>query len=156
MKLSKNFDLAEFDHGAPIPAECLSIFVYLCELVLEPMRAFANAQFVVTSGYRSQQTNREAHGQPNSEHVASVDHCACDFACGGREREVFDWARQNATLPYHQLILEKGAGESHIIHVSVNRAKPGVRSVLVGATHNAAPYVAETFVPYVAPGEQSA
>jgi len=160
MKFSPNFDKKEFERGsdgAPVPVEALSIFTFLCEEVLEATRSWAGVPLKVTSGYRSPTANAAAHGQPNSEHVATVDKCAADFYPDGRPaREVFDWMRTNATLPYHQLILEHGSSGSSVIHVSVNRELPGVRSVLEGATHNAEPYISVDHVPYVAPGEQQA
>jgi len=156
MKFSAHFDSSEFELGPKIPVDCLPVFVFMCEEILEPTREFAVVPLQVTSGYRSEQTNTEAHGIPNSEHVATEEHCACDFFPVGRPaREVFDWMRTNASLPYHQLILEHGHNGSSVIHVSVNRTRIGLRSVKEGAVHNAEPYTVVDSVPYVAPGEQS-
>jgi hypothetical protein len=155
MKFSAHFDRVEFEFGPKIPVDCIPVFVFMCEEILEPTREFAGP-LKTTSGYRSVQSNLEAHGQPNSEHIATPEHCACDFFPIGRPpREVFDWMRQNSSLPYHQLILEHGQNGSSVIHVSVNRSLVGVRSVKEGATHNSEPYIVVDSVPYVAPGEQS-
>ena len=154
MRLSTYFETSEFENGPSIPPECLPIFTFLCREVLEPTRSFASEPLRITSGYRSAQTNAAAHGQPNSEHMATPDFCACDFFVTGRPvREVFDWMRLNATLPYHQLIYETSANGSAVIHVSVNKAKPGLRSVLSGATHNSERYTPVDFVPFA--GEQA-
>jgi len=44
--------------------------------------------------------------------------------------------RNNPYLPFHQLILEHGKDGSSIIHVSINKMMPGIRSVLEGSEHN--------------------
>ena len=63
--------------------------------------------------------------------------------------------RQNRDLPYHQLSYETNEQGGAIIHVSVNRTMPGVRSVLQGATHNASADTKVDHVPYLAPGEHA-
>jgi len=146
-KLSEHFDLAEFQKNDPIPVECVPAFTELCKAILEPVREKVGIPIRITSGYRSIEANVEAHGQANSEHVATADYCAVDFYVGAGARNVFDWMRTNPNLPFHQLILESGQN-STIIHVSWNRLKPGVRSVLVGATHNAQPYQKADYVAY--------
>lgn len=140
---------AEFEHGVPIPDDCIPMFVFLCEKVLEPTRAFAGVPLDITSGYRDEQSNALAHGVSDSEHIATPRRCAADFLPRGRSvREVFDWMRLNPSLPFHQLIYETDSRGEAVIHVSVNLDKPGVRSVLSGATHNAAPYISVDYVPY--------
>lgn len=145
IQLSTHFGSNEFETGGPIPTECLPIFERLCVEILEPVRSDFNFPLVITSGYRSPEANAEAHGQPNSEHMATTDWCACDFI---GSRAVFDWMRLNPLLPFHQLILEHGQSGSSIIHVSINQQKVGVRSVLEGATHNASPYIKVDYVAY--------
>jgi hypothetical protein len=141
VELSTHFTTEEFDMDGPIPAECLPIFVRLCQEIMEPAREQFGVPFAITSGYRSIEANAEAHGQPNSEHLATKDWCACDFLVSTGVRPIFDWMRTNKVLPFHQLILEHGTNGSTIIHVSINSLKPGVRSVLEGATHNTSPYI---------------
>lgn len=137
VQLSTNFTLREFG-GSLIPAQCIPAFAIMCVEILEPIREFAEAALHITSGYRTPEENTTVHGQPNSEHMATADYCACDFFCPEISK-VFDWARNNPTLPYHQLILEKGK-LGYVLHVSYNRLKAGERSVLVGATNNSKPY----------------
>jgi hypothetical protein len=130
--------LADFQKHAPIPAVAVPSFSSMANLILEPVYAEFATKLWFTSGYRDEPENVAAHGQANSEHVATADYCAVDFFCVDVEK-VFDWMRNNPTLPYHQLILEKGR-VGYVIHVSWNRLKPGVRSVLTGATENSQPY----------------
>jgi hypothetical protein len=147
--LTPHFSLEEFQKGDPIPSGCIGIFTELADKILEPVRAEFQKALVITSGYRSPKENAEAHGMSNSEHMATTFFCAADFyieAMGSRF--VFDWMRQNPTLPFHQLILESDAAGGSIIHVSYNKTIPGERSVLIGATHNAVPYQKVDFVPY--------
>jgi len=150
--LTEHFALEEFQKGDPIPAECEAIFAQLAAEILEPVREEFHLPLVITSGYRSPRQNAEAHGQPNSEHMATATMCACDFyiAIAGGIRPIFDWMRQNPLLPFHQLILEHGGKGSSVIHVSINKMMPGVRSVLEGATHNAEKYIAIDHVPFAA------
>jgi len=148
--LSKHFDSSEFSKDAQIPDDCLPVLTKLCVEVLEPIRERFQTALLVTSGYRPPDANAAAHGQPNSEHIYSPEWCAADILiCSDQvsPRSVFDWIRSNPNLPYHQLILEHGQ-VSTIIHVSVNRQKMGVRSVLEGATANRCPYIPVDYVPY--------
>jgi len=128
------------------------VLTELCQTVLDVVRE-QFGELTITSGYRPPAANAEAHGQPNSEHIYTSRKCAADFMASGEpiQRNVFDWMRENPTLPYHQLILEHGANGSSVVHVSINLDMPGVRSVLEGATHNASPYVKIDHVAYVAP-----
>jgi hypothetical protein len=151
--ISTHFDLEEFQKGDPIPAECVAIFTMLCEEILEPVRDQFDNAIVITSGYRSPEQNAAAHGQPNSEHVATAEKCAADFFVENTAaRAVFDWMRNNAALPFHQLIYETDAHGGAIVHVSINiELGPAVRSVLIGATHNLEPYQKADYVAYVPP-----
>jgi Peptidase M15 len=138
MILSEHFCLEDFQKHAPISEVAVPSFSSLANLILEPVYEEFGAKLYITSGYRDDAENTAAHGQSNSEHMATADYCAVDFFCVMVEK-VFDWMRNNPTLPYHQLILEKGKVGS-VIHCSYNRLKPGVRSVLSGATNNSEKY----------------
>ncbi len=136
IQLSEHFSLQEFGHD--VPAAAIHTFAVMCTKILEPIREHVESGIYITSGYRSLNENEAVHGQPNSEHMATADFCAVDFFCP-KVQEVFFWLTQNKIIPYHQLILEKGR-LGYVIHVSYNRLKPGVRSVLSGATENSQPY----------------
>jgi Peptidase M15 len=156
--LSQNFSQSEFEKDCPIPAECVPILRRLVVEVVEPVRAFCRCPLEITSGYRPPDANAAAHGQPNSEHIYSAVKAACDFVTPNNSptaRAVFDWMRNNPTLPYHQLILEHGQ-VSTVIHVSINSEMPGVRSVLEGATHNSVPYIKIEHVDYATPSNNEA
>jgi Peptidase M15 len=137
IQLSEHFQLSDFG-GQNIPAACVPTFSSLANTILEPVCEEFGCKLYFTSGFRTEAQNENAHGQINSEHMATADYCAVDFFCV-MISTVFDWMRNNPTLPFHQLILEKGK-VGYIIHVSWNRTKPGVRSVLTGATNNSQPY----------------
>jgi len=156
--LTPHFALEEFQKGDPIPSACIGIFTDLAEKILEPVRNEFQKALVITSGYRSNKENAEAHGIPNSEHIATTFFCACDFYVEGLgSRFVFDWIRQNSMIPFLQLILVSDASGGSIIHISYNKTIPGVRSVMIGATHNAAPYQKVDYVAYAPPdGETKA
>lgn len=151
MWLSDHFGLEEFDQNGPVPQESMAALTILCRDVLEPTRAFCGTALLITSGNRPPAANAAAHGQPNSEHMYNADHVAADFFQSDKPmREVFDWMRNNPSLPYHQLILEHSANGASVIHVSVNLIKAGVRSVLEGATYNASPYIKMDYVAFAA------
>ena len=155
-QLTVHFASNEFEEGGDaIPADCMNIFAVLCAVILEPIRIYVARPITITSGYRSAQDNKLAHGVSDSEHVATPKSCAADFTFGNvygsliSVRSAFDWIRRSPTLPFHQVILEHGANGSSIIHVSINLTKPGIRQALEGATHNSSPYIAWEVVPYV-------
>jgi len=154
IQLTTHFTLADFHKGGPIPDSYIPIYTELAVRILEPVRTEFAKPIEITSGYRSLKENTAAHGQPNSEHMATTFMCACDFYIEGiGMRFVFDWMRNNPFLPYHQLILESDASGISIIHVSLNKMMPGTRSVLIGATHNTTPYAKVDHVAY-APDDQ--
>jgi len=161
MMLSDHFDQREFEMDGPIPAECIPVFQALAQKVLEPVRWFVGRPISITSGYRSPEANKAAHGVPNSEHVATPEYCAADFTFDTRYgtilsiRAAFDWIRSNPSIPFHQVILEHGAAGSSIIHISYNDSKIDERSALEGATHNASPYTKWDCVAFVVPEQSS-
>lgn len=152
-QLSEHFILTEFSKDGPIDSACIPILARLCAEILEPLHE-KYGTVEITSGNRPPLENAEAHGQPNSEHIYMPAWAAADFQCpGAATREVFDWMRNDPTLPYHQLILEHGQ-VSTVIHVSMNTRMPGIRSVLEGATHNAEPYIKIEHVDYNPPSNR--
>lgn len=141
IQISKNFVREEFEHGALMPEECTQSYTALCQLILEPIRAVFAKRIVITSGYRSPQTNQQAHGVANSQHVATAEYCAADFFVEGMEhdmRPVFDWVRLDSGLPFDQVTLEHGS-HGDVVHISW--ARQGWRlQALEGATHNQTAY----------------
>lgn len=161
MQASEHFDQSEFEKDAAIPADCVPILQFLCQMVLEPIRAFVARPMEITSGYRPPDANKAAHGVPHSEHVYTPDHAAADFTFSTSFaqlplmsiRTCFDWIRNNDSLPFDQVILEHGASGSSIIHISCSKERlaAGFRSALEGATHNASPYTKWDVASYTPP-----
>ena len=154
--LSTHFSVEEF---GDVPEDCLPTLEFFCQNILEPIRAHIDRPMEIMSGYRSSEANMAIHGAPNSEHIYTPDHCAADFTFqsgpGGQllsKRTVFDWIRLNKTIPFHQVILEFGNGDS-IIHISFNKTTLYARAALEGRTYNAAPYIKFETIPYELPDE---
>jgi len=148
MKLTEHFDVTEFEHDGPMPAECLAPYTSLCEKLLEPIRTHYGEPIVVTSGYRSPAANAAAHGVANSQHVATVNYCAADWYLASMHadmRPVFDLIRGSAGLEFDQVILEHGA-DGDIIHTSWSRTF-NRREALEGATANQSAYTRWPTIP---------
>ena len=146
MKFSAHFCKAEFEGHDQIPEGALPCFIEMCERILEQIRSRFNAPVVITSGYRSPEHNAAVGGKHTSQHIASAEHCACDFKIPGVEIElVFDWIRLDSNLRFDQLILEHNAwGElASVIHISYTRQKAR-REALEGLTHGRSHYIART------------
>lgn len=140
-QLSKNFSREEFERGATMPDECVPSYSALSQMILEPIRAHFGRELVITSGYRSPQTNAQAHGVSNSQHMATATFCAADFFLGSMKmdmRPVFDWIRLQSGLPFDQVTLEHGVN-GDVIHISWTSTPPR-REALEGATHNQTKY----------------
>lgn len=146
-----HFKQSEFERYEPLPDECLEIYYYIAVWILEPTRSRFPTPVEITSAMRSLERNTAAHGQMNSEHLQSPTHGAVDFKMAtfcGDMRPVFDWMRLNPELPFHQLILEHTDTGETIIHVSVNKLMPGIRSCKEGHTNNKTQYTNVFCVPY--------
>ena len=128
MKLSKNFDLADFTRSevarkkgiSNIPSdEHAENLIALCENVLEPIVENLKIQFTITSGYRSSELNKEIGGSANSQHSRGQ---AVDIDSPKKNKEIFDYIKDN--LKFDQLIWEFG-NDLHPdwIHVSYSKEK---------------------------------
>ncbi len=139
VKLSEHFSLSEFEHGDPIPDELIPIFRGMCVDLLEPIRERFEFPLVIHSGYRSPEHNAAVGGAPTSQHIATEQHCACDFVCPYLS-VVFDWIRLRSDIPFDQVILEREieTGEPACIHISY--AKEFRRMALAGLTHGRGGY----------------
>ena len=154
MLVSEHFDLGEF---GSVPMGCVSSFEFLCQNILEPVRAFVGKPLRITSGYRSSAENAAAHGVPDSEHIATPTKCAADFTFDttfGLQisfRACFDWIRKNPLLPFHQCILEHTQAGGSIIHISWNKNTLPERQALEGQAYNAFPYTSWECADYELP-----
>lgn len=114
---------------------------YLCQNILEKIRAQYSLPVHVTSGYRPELRNEAAHGVSNSEHLYEDDHAAADFTLPGIAlQRVFDWIRLLSGLPFRQVILEYQNGAPDCIHISARSGGNDKRQALIGQTHNASAY----------------
>lgn len=78
MKLSENFKLSEFTRSnkatelnidnTPSPSEVANLKL-LCEKLLQPLRDLYDEDFIINSGYRCSELNREVGGVSTSQHV---------------------------------------------------------------------------------------
>lgn len=146
--LSETLIVTQYQKNDPIPEEAIPVLTELHEEIMVPvMKKFGT--IILTSGHRSERANELAHGISGSEHIYTDTHCADDFFSPNvPARTIFDWMRLDPSLPFHQLILEHSANGSSVIHVSLNKLMPGVRSVKEGATHNASKYTNVDYVSY--------
>lgn len=84
MKLSPHFTLAEMtttshpDLQDSPSVEVIINLVYLCAVVLEPLRKMLGHPVRINSGYRSVRLNKEVGGVPNSYHLTGR---AADIFC---------------------------------------------------------------------------
>src|SRR5262249_10522593 len=114
---------------------------YLCDALLEPIRAQFQTPVHITSGYRPESVNASVHGVHGSEHLYEDDHAAADFVVPGVDlRHVFLWIRMLSKLPFRQVILEYQDFEPACIHISTRVNGNDKREALVGATHNQSGY----------------
>ena len=91
----------------------------LVEAVLDPLREKYGRPIIVSSGYRCQRLNRAVGGSATSQHVSGE---AADIYVT-RPREMAElFSLIYYTLPYDQLIWERGTDEAPAwIHVSYRR-----------------------------------
>lgn len=130
MRLSPNFTYAECTTSAKAKenridntpnAESLSNMVYLCNNILEPLRAYFGKPVKVNSMYRSIATNRLIGGSRTSQHCLgeAVD-CEID---GIPNKTIADWVSEH--LKFDQIILEfynpQEGANSGWVHISLKR-----------------------------------
>lgn len=113
--------------------------VFLCSVILEPIRQHYNAPINVHDGYRDEQHNDRVGGKMASFHLFDGGHAAADFDVNGDKnptyREVFDWIRLQSRLPFDKVILEHNSvGADATIHIQVDRSNQPRRQAFVGGT----------------------
>lgn len=122
MKLSKYFDLSEFEYSDTakakgidntIPKELIPNIVRLHDNVLYPLRKLVGHPVRITSGYRCADLNKAVGGAANSQH--STGEAADIEVTGQSNMAVFSWIRKNCE--FDQLILECVNGVQWV-HVS--------------------------------------
>lgn len=116
---------------------------YLCNALLEPIRAHFALPVSVHDAYRDPTHNVRVGGKPNSFHLFAGGHSAADFHVVGLTfREVFDWIRLESHLPFDKLILESDShGNPAVIHIQVDcTVTPPRRESFVGGTGDSKQY----------------
>ena len=130
MNLTENFTLAELTVsptakrlGLPnTPTqEHIANMKYVCQQILEPVRAHFGKPVQINSSYRSPAVNKAVGGSPTSQHSNGE---AVDFEIPGISNKVVaDWVADN--LVFDQVILEfynaKDGANSGWVHASIKR-----------------------------------
>lgn len=130
MKLSPHFTLAELTRSPtaakyglsnmPTP-EHIENMKYVCEQILEPVRAHFGKPVRINSSYRSPELNKRIGGASKSQHCNGE---AVDFEIMGLSNKVLaDWIGDN--LAFDQVILEfwapNGDPNAGWVHASIKR-----------------------------------
>lgn len=130
MKLSVNFDLAEFVQSPTAKRYNIALnpdkrerenLRALVAIVLQPIRDHYG-QVKITSGYRSVKLNSKIRGSsPTSQHLCKQGNSAADFKIIGKEefkhlKKVFAWIVLESDIEYDQIILY-----NNWIHISYDR-----------------------------------
>lgn len=124
MQITEHFTVEEFERSSTadrlgianrVPAALLPNLKTLCEVVLEPLRAYAGEPIVISSGYRCAALNRAVGGASQSQHLRGE---AADLylPSTAEGRTWFRWLMDNTT--FDQLIWEHDGRGTHWIHVS--------------------------------------
>jgi zinc D-Ala-D-Ala carboxypeptidase len=109
---------------------------FLCEKILEPIRAHYSAPLVVHDGYRNILHNVNVGGKPTSWHLFQEGHAAADFHVEGVPlTQLFNWLRSVSGLPFDKVILEHGFDDiPRCVHVQVDARQAPRRLAYIGGT----------------------
>lgn len=95
--------------------------VYLCQKLLEPIRAHFGQPVHIHDGYRDTEHNLRVGGKPDSWHLYEQGHAAADIDVAGVSLvEVFKWLRLESGLPFDKVILETTNGQPATIHLQID------------------------------------
>lgn len=141
MKLTEHFSEAELHVEGEEP-RIVDNARFLCEQLLEPIRAHYQVPIHVTSGYRAPAHNKSVGGKPTSFHLYEEGKAAADFCIPGLPvTQVFNWIRGASGLPIDKVILEHDAhGTPQIIHVQIDSQKGPRRLAYIGSTGDGQSY----------------
>lgn len=140
MQLTDHFSELELNVEAAEP-RIKANAKYLCEAILEPIRAQFGEPMHISSGYRPPSLNQAVNGVSDSEHLYEDDHAAADFEIPGVAlTHVFNWIRSVSHLPFRQVILEYDGGIPACIHISARSGGNDKHEALIGETHNGGAY----------------
>ena len=123
-QITEHFTVEEFERSSTadrlgidnrVPAALLPNLKILCEVVLEPLRAYAGKPIVISSGYRCPAPNRAVGGASQSEHLRG-EAADLHLPAIAEGRTSFGWLMDNTT--FDQLIWERNPQGTYWIHVS--------------------------------------
>ena len=139
IQLTSHFRLSEFIKSPTAAAKgidntpsltSVSNLQYLCEKILEPLRAFANQPIIINSGYRCLQLNKAIGGVSTSNHLSGY---AADIHVPTKAvgYEWFEWIQKNIPI-FDELIIEreKPSSPSFWIHVAIRQFGVNRRKVI--------------------------
>ena len=146
IKLSPHFVLSEFTRSSTAAAKgidntptlgSVSNLQYLCEKVLEPLRAHANQPIIINSGYRCLQLNKELYKKnPTAAAATTSNHlsgCAADIKVPNNRtgEEWFEWIDKNIPV-FDELITERETASSPTfwIHVAIRQSGNNRKKVI--------------------------
>lgn len=124
MQITEHFTVEEFERSSTadrlgianrVPAALIPHLKTLCEVVLEPLRAFAGKPIVISSGYRCPALNQAVGGASQSQHLRG-EAADLHLPSTAEGRTWFSWLIDNTT--FDQLIWEHDGRGTHWIHVS--------------------------------------
>ena len=139
IKLSPHFMLSEFTKSPTAAAKginntpsltSVSNLQYLCEKVLEPLRAYANQPITINSGYRCLLLNKAIGGVSTSNHLSGY---AADIKVPSNKvgEEWFNWMQKNIHI-FDELIMERNTPSSPTfwIHVAIRQGGTNRKKVI--------------------------
>lgn len=136
MNLSTNFADHELGISAWTEPRIRYNAKFICEQLLEPIRAHYNKPLIVHDGYRPAADNTLVGGKPNSWHLYQDGHAAADIHVDQVPMtELFRWVRLESKLKFDKVILEHSFdGIPRCVHLQVDVELPSRRLAYVGLT----------------------
>lgn len=152
IKLSPHFMLSEFTKSPTAAAKgidntpslnSVSNLQYLCEKVLEPLRAFANQPIIINSGYRCLELNKELYKKnPTAAAATTSNHLsgyAADIKVPSNKvgEEWFNWMQKNLPV-FDELIMERNTPSSPTfwIHVAIRQGGTNRKKIIKNLIKN--------------------
>jgi hypothetical protein len=134
MQLTEHFEDSELG-VAGCSDQLIAQATFLCELILEPIRAKLGP-VSVHDGYRDPGHNARVGGKPDSFHLFDGGKAAADISAQPTSCEqLFDWIRLESHLPFDKVILERNAGGfAATVHLQVDMAAKPRRQAFTGST----------------------
>lgn len=140
MQLTKHFSEEEMRVSFQ-DTRIIKNYKFLCENLLESIRAKYNEIVFITSGFRNTEHNASAGGKSTSYHLAEGGRAAADFFINNVSIvAVFDWIRLESGLKFDKVILENKNGVPVIVHLQVDRLTIPRRLAYIGATGDSQKY----------------